>query len=147
LRPNIGSLAGSIYPCTYDPVLDETTTINVSITPSFNPTSGKYMVGGVTLSNIPAACEGNSIAIDIQLTSTTNASAAYSQSNGVVECGGTMPATFNTTPYTFTINSASVAQFPCTALAGFTNPSNNGSIPISNLYISDLYQLSLALSG
>jgi hypothetical protein len=147
LRPNIGSLAGSIYPCTYDPVSNDTTTINVSITPTFNTTAGEYTVGGVVLSNIPAACAGNSIAIDIQLTSTSNASAVYSQSSGVVECSGTLPGTFNVTPYSFTINSASVTQFPCTALSGFSNPTNNSAFPIGNLYISDLYQLSLALSG
>jgi len=139
VRPNIGSLAGSVSPCNQD--LNDTSTapsLGVTISPYFDSVSGKYKLSSINLSGFTAACRGASVQINIKL-----ASDATSNANAEFECTYSPLPSNLTAPFAVSFNRGT----PYKCRTSFGTWGVGTDLDLGTIVASDLAKINLIVTG
>ena len=171
VRPNIGVGNGDVQTCT-DQIdsnsVTTSTSLDVSLGVYYNPGSGAYPEGyylsKINLSNIPRGCMGDTIQINVKLSTTpqtpfaTNAGAHFSciMTNPLSEAANFHNGNFASYSFVSATPSSSECRtdpFLGGTHSGFNNPSGGAPnwddqpLDIGLIYGTDLFHVSLVISS
>ncbi len=131
VTPNFGLTGSAVQACTTDPT-DTTTTTSLTavMVPNFDPTTQKYLLGGIKIGALPPGCSGSSMFVDVLL------AAGSDYTENAFECRVTLPTILSTYTQTFSAGGT-----------GCYWKASNNSINIGTISVVDITRLNLALSG
>jgi hypothetical protein len=139
VKPNLGSLSGTIGPCNRN--LSDTSTVpglDVTITPLFNSATEKYMLKSFNFVGFTSACANARLGINILL-----AADASSNANATFSCIKNLPDP---------ISVSSIVKFEggitseCTKDSGWGG-SDGSPLDIGTIVASDLARINLIVTG
>lgn len=140
VKPNLGTLAGSVSPCNQN--LSDTATapgLDVTITPYYDSAVEKYKISSINFAGFTTACKGARLQINVKL-----AADAVSNANAEFECTFTTLPSNLTPPFSVAFSRLD-SPTKCRKTAGSWGTS--GDLDLGSIVASDLARIALIVSG